>query len=217
MTERPNTPRPAGRRGVTLIEAVLYIAIALALIVGGLVFYRQASFAASMNSFNRLLSAVVAEVRIIARDTPKPSTGTVFLNTSLFEGMLIARESVPSAYLDMTQPAAQRIITPLGGRVGFNMILAPSDEGGSSIFVVLSDLPVAACARLAANSAAGQTSFATNLEVANSSDDIVPPPAASARTIGKGQTIGASSARCKESDLDGDGKVNLNITFRYVE
>ncbi len=40
----------ARRRGVTLIEAVLYISIALALIVGGLVFFQQASLAQRTNS-----------------------------------------------------------------------------------------------------------------------------------------------------------------------
>ena len=37
------------RRGVTLIEAVLFISIALGLIVGGLVFFQQASLAARTN------------------------------------------------------------------------------------------------------------------------------------------------------------------------
>jgi len=37
-------------RAVTLIEAVLYISIALALIVGGLVFYQQASTAAKTST-----------------------------------------------------------------------------------------------------------------------------------------------------------------------
>ncbi len=217
MTEKPNTPGAVRLRGVTLIEAVLYISIALALIVGGLVLYRQASFASNLNSLTRLLSAVMAEVRVIARDLPKPSSGPQLINQSVFENMLITRESVPSAYVDMTKPAGQRIRTPLNGRAGVNMVLQPPADGDSSIFVVLPDLPVAACARLSANSSAGQTSFATNLIGGESYDDAVPPPAGSVRQIDKGQTIGTSSTKCKESDMDGDGKVNLNFEFNYAE
>jgi type II secretory pathway pseudopilin PulG len=51
------------KRGVTLIEAVLYISIALALIVGGLVFFQQASLAQRTNSAVRNISAIASETR----------------------------------------------------------------------------------------------------------------------------------------------------------
>ncbi len=51
VTGNLKVAQPAKRlRGVTLIEAVLYIAISLALIVGGLVFYQQSAFASRMNT-----------------------------------------------------------------------------------------------------------------------------------------------------------------------
>jgi hypothetical protein len=53
------------RRGVTLIEAVLFIAVALGLIVGGLVFYQQASLAARVNEQTRLFSSMYAEVNAL--------------------------------------------------------------------------------------------------------------------------------------------------------
>ncbi|MCA3448297.1 MAG: hypothetical protein INF93_16545 [Rhodobacter sp.] len=216
MTKKPNMSRRSGRRGVTLIEAVLYISIALALIVGGLVFYRQASFASNMNSMNRLLSAILVEVRVIARETPIPPVGQ-FIGTSVFENMLITRESVPTAHVDMTKDPGQRIRTPFGGSASFNMFVQPPADGGSLIYVILPDLPVEACARLSANSTAGQTSFGTNLQSGQSYDDAVPPPAGSVQTISRGQTISTSSANCKASDLDGDGRVNVDFTFNYVE
>jgi hypothetical protein len=55
----------ARRRGVTLIEAVLYIAIALALIIGGLVFYQQAALAQRINSAVRNISAMASETRAL--------------------------------------------------------------------------------------------------------------------------------------------------------
>jgi type II secretory pathway pseudopilin PulG len=51
------------RRGVTLIEAVLFISIALAVIVGGLVFYQQAAIASQTQATIRLAQALVAETR----------------------------------------------------------------------------------------------------------------------------------------------------------
>lgn len=43
MTENPGLPRPAWRRGMILIDPVLYISIAPALCVGGLVLYKRTS------------------------------------------------------------------------------------------------------------------------------------------------------------------------------
>jgi len=43
MTENAGLPRPAWRRGMILIDPVLYNYIALALSVGGLVLYKRTS------------------------------------------------------------------------------------------------------------------------------------------------------------------------------
>ena len=77
----PKVHQPAKRRrGVTLIEAVLYISIALALIVGGLVFFQQASTAQRTNTMVRQLSAVLAETRVLIKGQPLQSV----LNWSFF-------------------------------------------------------------------------------------------------------------------------------------
>ena len=51
------------RRGVTLIEAVLFISVALGLIVVGLVFFQQASLLARVNTQIRVLAAIATETR----------------------------------------------------------------------------------------------------------------------------------------------------------
>jgi hypothetical protein len=53
------------RRAVTLIEAVLFIAVALGLIVGGLVFFQQAQTASRTADIVRLISGLVVEVRAV--------------------------------------------------------------------------------------------------------------------------------------------------------
>ena len=67
---RKNSLLRRRNRAVTLIEAVLYISIALALIVGGLVFFQQASTAAKTSALVRQLSATLAEGRVLIKGTP---------------------------------------------------------------------------------------------------------------------------------------------------
>jgi hypothetical protein len=62
VTRLPPVTKDA-RCGVTLIEAVLFISVALGLIVGGLVFYQQASRAATYQGVVRGLQAVQGEDR----------------------------------------------------------------------------------------------------------------------------------------------------------
>jgi hypothetical protein len=63
-------------RAVTLIEAVLFIAVALTLIVGGLVFYNQARTAAMTNEAVRMIRAVEAAGQQMVRTGQlKPDMG----------------------------------------------------------------------------------------------------------------------------------------------
>jgi hypothetical protein len=216
MTKKPNMSRRSGRRGVTLIEAVLYISIALALIVGGLVFYRQASFASNFNSMNRLLTATVAEARVIVREMPKPVFPTVIIPVppATFETILISSGSIPSAHLDMTQPEGGRIRSVFGGSMSFFAAVYVSTSGiPSTVAVTLRDLPVEACTRLSASSAAGQTSFATGLENGTITDNSLP----GSQSLERGETVGTAGTKCKASDLDGDGKVVLTLVLGYLD
>ncbi|MCA3487466.1 MAG: hypothetical protein IOD05_09510 [Rhodobacter sp.] len=218
MMEKPNTPRTVRLRGVTLIEAVLYISIALALIVGGLVFYRQASFASDFNSLNRLLSSTVVEARIFTRDHPRPifpPTPLITIGAANFESFLISNGSIPSTHLDMTQPAGSRIRSPFGGTIGFIAAIYSAAVGGAStVAVVLQDLPVEACARLSTSSTAGRMSFATGLQSGNTHDNT---SNSGNQAVAVGQTVTTAGTKCKTSDTDGDGKVFLSLIFNYIE
>jgi hypothetical protein len=76
-------------RAVTLIEAVLYISIALALIVGGLVFFQQASTAAKTSTMVRQFSATLAEGRVLIKELPLTA------DESNLNNLLIAAGAVP--------------------------------------------------------------------------------------------------------------------------
>jgi hypothetical protein len=135
-------------RAVTLIEAVLYISIALALIVGGLVFFQQASTAAKTNTLVRHISAIVAESRVLIKGLPvtgPPVPGSGPAVTQI----LIAAGAVPS---DMVLSPTE-LSNPFGGR----MILTAGVTGFPPAFdqilaIDLSNIPQGVCARLLAAS-----------------------------------------------------------------
>ena len=130
------------KRGVTLIEAVLYISIALALIVGGLVFFQQASLAQRTNSAVRNISAIASESR------------GLFQQQNNFDGLshgaLINAGAVPTSLISGTN---------LKNEWGQNIDVATTGTGDtpahSGFTVIYPGLPTAACVRLTSTDASG--------------------------------------------------------------
>jgi len=134
--------RSPGRRNraVTLIEAVLYISIALALIVGGLVFFQQASTAAKTSTMVRQLSALVAETRALTRGIPLSAI------PADIEAFLISAGAVP---LDMVLSPTS-ISNPFGGTVKLSAFAVASMDPLFTLEV--SNIPQGVCARLLTSS-----------------------------------------------------------------
>ena len=210
MTENPKVQRPAKRRhrGVTLIEAVLYIAIALALIVGGLVFYQQAAAASRVNSSARSLSFVIAEARTIVA-----ASGTASMNDIAMERILIGQGSVPSDIIDMTKPAGHRIRTPWGSR--FYIAFTNSSTVGTLdlLYAIIDALPVAACARLMWSDASGGNIFTTNLDVVYVNDD----DGRGTSFLPRGSSPSDAATACKTMDRDGNGLVRAQVYLRVAD
>ena len=141
---RLGTPR---KRGVTLIEAVLYISIALALIVGGLVFFQQASLAQRTNNAVRNISAIASEAR------------GLFQQSNTFVGLtqatLINAGAVPSSLIDnTTNPVSLR--NEWGGTISVSSAnSSPGFAGASGFNVIYRNVPEAACTRLTSTDASG--------------------------------------------------------------
>lgn len=208
MTENPKVGRAASsrRRGVTLIEAVLYIAVALALIVGGLVFYQQTVFASRVTSTARALSFIVAEMRQVARDA---GAGTIY-STSQAETLLLAQASVPTDSIDMSRPAGQRIRHPWGG----SLALGLTDSGGTALLVVfVNSVPVAACTRFGVADASGNNFWTTNVQAGFVNDDGGGP----SRFLVPGQTLDQAGIACRGADGDRDGLVNMTLNLRVSD
>jgi type II secretory pathway pseudopilin PulG len=133
------------KRGVTLIEAVLYISIALALIVGGLVFFQQASLAQRTNSAVRNISAIASETRGLYQQQ------TSF--TGFDQSALINAGAVPTSLI-----SGSNLVNEWGGTIlaGPNAVLtAPALAAGEGFTVTYPSLPTAACVRLTTTDASG--------------------------------------------------------------
>jgi hypothetical protein len=132
------------RRAVTLIEAVLFIAVALTLIVGGLVFYRQASIAYQTQQTVRLVSALVAEARALLRQSD-------IVDTVDFGEILHAAGAVPPTAWDET---TRTLRTPWGkemflmGRSGWSGLPGYGVDVGFMDWGQMDPIPPEICARL---------------------------------------------------------------------
>jgi len=135
MSRPVNRSSKRRNRAVTLIEAVLYISIALALIVGGLVFFQQASTAAKTSTMVRQFSATLAEARVGMKGLPL--TATPFNITSF----LIAAGAVPP---DMVH-SSSLLRNPFGGTTEF---WSTSVLGYHIVSFMTREVPQEACARL---------------------------------------------------------------------
>ncbi|MCA3446241.1 MAG: hypothetical protein INF93_05900 [Rhodobacter sp.] len=132
----------ARKRGVTLIEAVLYISIALALIVGGLVFFQQASLAQRTNSAVRNISAIASETR------------GLYQQANNFDGFtaasLINAGAVPTSLISGTN-----LVNEWGGTIAAGSTGATDTPPHSGFTVTYPSLPTAACVRLTSTDSSG--------------------------------------------------------------
>ena len=130
------------KRGVTLIEAVLYISIALALIVGGLVFFQQASLAQRTNSAVRNISAIASETR------------GLYQQQNSFDGFtqaaLINAGAVPSSLI-----SGSNLINEWGGTIAAASTGSTDTPAHSGFTVTYPSLPTAACVRLTTTDVSG--------------------------------------------------------------
>jgi hypothetical protein len=142
----PSVNRSSRRRNraVTLIEAVLYIAIALALIVGGLVFFQQSSTAAKTSTMVRQLSGVLAEARVLVKGMP---AGERLININY---ILVSAGAVPSDMVndpkDWPHPLLAQLSNPFGGTTELRYQYL--DPYGPVIRIFLTNVPQGVCARL---------------------------------------------------------------------
>jgi len=164
---RYNRNRPARRlRAVTLIEAVLFISVALGLIVGGLSVYQQSSLAERATSQMRMLGSLVAETRTLLEqklNLPNlPSTADPMLLAAVVDNVLVKANAVASTYVDLNAPP-NLVGWPSPIRHGWhgamNVLAVRRDGLVPHMLVYLEDIPSEVCLRLSSITTGGKTGF----------------------------------------------------------
>ena len=135
----------ARKRGISLIEAVLYLVIALAVIVGGIVFFQQAQLSNQVTDTARAGVGISSQVRGLYQS--QRSFGEAPLTDAV-----LASGSVPSNFQSDTG-----IVHPFGGDVTIN-------GNGGGFAMTFEGMCEAACLRLATVGEGGEGPLGTGIE-----------------------------------------------------
>jgi len=214
VTGNLKVPQPARRRrGVTLIEAVLYIAIALALIVGGLVFYQQASTASRMNATVSMVSSLISETQAVAAES------RVLPAAAALSGYLVTRGAVPGAWLDTSKPANEQIRNPWGGFIQLlaGFITGPSG-GVFQVSVLLTNLPFQICTRLLASNTVGRNVVMHGYEQGGAYEGML--PFLTLAGVSGSTSYDQAMTACRTADTTGigannDGRISVQLLYRF--
>jgi hypothetical protein len=218
------------RRGVTLIEAVLFISVALGLIVGGLVFFQQARLAAQTQDLIRLTNAIVTEVRVVygrqrATDGEDPFAGNPELRQALIdfwgeawynlrlvnknvpvyraENVLVTGGSIPPQYHGGADPVyGQRLLSPWQKPLE---VIVQQVLGDNQVLLTLYDTPLEICTRIAPMDAAGRSLLSDAVLAVGFGS----PPALS------GEVLPSQAAdQCRDRSIGGIvGRVQIALRF----
>lgn len=136
----------ARERGVSLIEGVLYLVIALAVIVGGIVFFQQAQLSNGVTDLSRAGVSISSQTRSLYKTQRSFGLDDI-------TGALLKAGAVPSSFQD----GNGNIVHPFGGRV----YVTGNDD---SFVISYLDVPEEACLRIASIDDRGQGNLGTGIE-----------------------------------------------------
>ena len=166
------------KRAISLIEGVLYLVVALAIIVGGIVFFQQASFNRQVNSVAGMMTSVSSYMIATAKNASQTRADDDFLagdaTSYVIKSGAIQSDLVDHAHGDTETDV---IRSPWGGIVTLREAAATVDGHRTPIVAArLNDLPVGACMRLGhknknGTSMIGGSVFALGVEENNIHDD----------------------------------------------
>lgn len=139
--------KSAENRGISLIEGVLYLVLALGVIVGGIVFFQNAQLSSNVTDTSRAAVGMTSEVRGLYANQQD--------FTGLDDATVLASGAVPSNF-----NAGGGVITnPFNGTVTFG-----ANAGDAEFFdMSVTGLTAEACTRLAPTSAQGEGPLGTGI------------------------------------------------------
>lgn len=214
MTSAPPLfPALARFRGVTLIEAVLFISVALGLIVGGIVFYQQSSLSTRVAKQTRVIASIVTEGAALLRYNTSAS-GTTISGQGL-DSWFIVGKVVPAEIVATTPGPVNGsfLRNSWDGELDVilitNLVINPGQPPETFLIVQSFGIPVEACARLAPTDAAGRSSFGALVTDVQVSDD----DGANIQVAAIPLDAGAAGTLCRDADANQNGLVNLLTNF----
>lgn len=182
-------PPRLDERGATLIEAVLFTVIALGLVIGGIVFFEQASMSARTNEAVRMMASLQSQVRALFQSQPNFGTANI-------GDLLISANAVPSAMQNDADNdgANDSLVNAFGGDV---TVTGATDQ----FEIELTDVPVNVCTRMAPFDELGNGVIGTGIaEISDGTD-----------TDSDGLTAADAATFCETNAVGGE--VDLTWTF----
>ncbi len=138
-------------QGATLIEAALFTVIALGIVIGGIVFFEQASTSAKTTDSVRVMANLQSQIRAIFQS--QANFGTSVLTT-----LLITSKAIPASMLQDTDSDGDfdTIVNVFGGTI--------TVTGATRQFTVaLTKVPVDVCSRMVPFDAGGSGLIGTGI------------------------------------------------------
>ncbi len=182
-------PPRLDERGATLIEAVLFTVIALGLVIGGIVFFEQASMSARTNEAVRMMASLQSQVRALFQSQPNFGTANI-------GDLLISANAVPSAMQNDADNdgANDSLVNAFGGDV---TVTGATDQ----FEIEVTDVPVNVCTRMAPFDELGNGVIGTGIaEISDGTD-----------TDADGLTAADAATFCETNAVGGE--VDLTWTF----
>lgn len=142
----------ARKRAVSLIEGVLYLVIALAVIVGGIVFFQQAQLSNQVNDTARASISLSNAVRSLYQSQRTFGSGDITT-------ALINSGSVPANFVGAS---GTEIKHPWGGNIYVAAVTAVS-PATTNFMLIYQDIPKEACMRLFPASQGGDAAIGTGI------------------------------------------------------
>ena len=183
------SPPRLDERGATLIEAVLFTVIALGLVIGGIVFFEQASMSARTNEAVRMMASLQSQVRALFQSQPNFGTANI-------GDLLISANAVPSAMQNDADNDGTNdsLVNAFGGDV---TVTGATDQ----FEIELTDVPVNVCTRMVPFDELGNGVIGTGIaEISDGTD-----------TDADGLTAADAATFCETNAVGGE--VDLTWTF----
>ena len=147
------------KRAISLIEGVLYLVVALAIIVGGTLFFQQASFNRQVNATAAMMTSVSTYIVARTKDSSQTRSDTNF-ETGDATTWAIKSGAVQADMIDEVNDFLQTeaIRLPWGGLVTFYEAATYVDGHRTPVIAArMNDMPTGACMRLGHKNQVGDT------------------------------------------------------------